>query len=141
MNIRNIHQRNTLRAEERLKLRNQIEMLFQKGEAFSFYPLRIVYRFTKWEKSNYSDSPVRVGFSIPKKRFKKAVERNRLRRLLKESWRLQKHSLYNAMPEDLQLHCFLVYISPEMITFEQSNIIVANISKKLAAKAKSLENQ
>lgn len=138
MNNRIIFKKDTLRGKERLKFRNQIEMLFQNGEAFSFYPLRVVYRFAKTEKENGGDSPVKVGFSIPKKRFKRAVQRNRIRRLLKESWRLQKQELYTAMPDGWQLHCFLIYVSSEMINFEQSNNAVEKVLKKLAEKPREL---
>jgi len=103
------YERATLQAEERLKLRKHIETLFQKGEAFSVLSLRVVYLLT--DSVGPGASPVRVGFSIPKKRIRKANSRNRIRRLLKEAWRTQKGLLYNNIPEGKQLHCFLIYIS------------------------------
>lgn len=138
MNITNIHQRNSLGPEERLKLRKQIEMLFQTGEAFSLYPLRIVFRFAAAQALPNPAAPVRMGFSIPKKRFRRAHDRNRIRRLLKEAWRLQKHSLYEVMPKEYQLHCFLVYNSREMLTFDQAKKSIAGVLKKLRHKLDAL---
>lgn len=132
MNIGHIRQRNSLQPEERLKLRKQIEMLFQNGEAFSFYPLRVVFRLEKlYQEQRW---PVKVGFSIPKKRFRRAHDRNRIKRLLKEAWRTQKHSLYESVPKDWQLHCFLIYNAREILTFEQAIEAVSTAQKKLIQK-------
>lgn len=132
MSTNSIQQRYTLQAIERLKLRKQIETLFQTGEAFSVFPLRIVYRLIPL--SDASGSPVQVGFSIPKKRIKKAVGRNRVRRLLKEAWRLQKHPLYQAIPANQQLHCFLIYTGPPLLTFEDAKTAVHKLQQKLIPK-------
>ncbi len=113
-----IHQRFTLQAVERLKLRNQIETLFHTGEAFSVFPLRVVYLQDK--RGETEPSPVRMGFSIPKKRVKKAVQRNRVRRLLKEAWRLQKHALYAHIDPALQLHCFLIFTGNDQLSFPEA---------------------
>jgi ribonuclease P protein component len=61
---------------------------------------------------------VRIGFSVPKKKFKKAVQRNRMKRLLREAWRLNKTSLYEAIPEKDQLHIFLILTSNSEQNFE-----------------------
>lgn len=140
MNIGYIRQRNSLRPEERLKLRKQIEMLFQRGEAFSFYPLRVVFRFVE---ANPQEQiwPVKVGFSVPKKRFRHAHDRNRIRRLLKEAWRQQKHPLYESMPAGWQLHCFLIYNGREILTFEQATEAVRIVQQKLIQKISTLQEQ
>lgn len=132
MSTNSIQQRYTLQAIERLKLRKQIETLFQTGEAFSVFPLRIVYRLIPL--SDAAASPVQVGFSIPKKRIKKAVGRNRVRRLLKEAWRLQKHPLYLAIPEGQQLHCFLIYTGEPLLTFDEAKKAILKLQQKLIPK-------
>jgi len=137
MNTHRIHQRFSLQATERLRLRKQIETLFQSGEAFSLFPFRVVYRFVAREPVEVS--PVRVGFVVPKKRIRKAVHRNRIRRLAKEAWRLQKHDLYAAMPENRQLHCFLIFTGKEPFTFPDAEKAVAGLLKKLARLASELE--
>ena len=141
MNTHPVHQRNTLQATERLKLRKQIEMLFRNGEAFSVYPLLV--KFHVVAKANLQEgqsvSPVRSGFSIPKKKVRRAHDRNRNRRLLKEAWRCQKHELYAAIPEKWQLHCFLIFKGSEMLTFEQAKETVTAIQKKLIQKVTALQ--
>lgn len=129
MDTPGIHQRYTLQATERLKLRKQIETLFRTGEAFSVFPLRVIY---KLQPVAAPDSPVRAGFSIPKKRIRRAVQRNRIRRLLREAWRLQKHDVYGAVPEGQQLHLFFVYTGTEQFTFPEAQKVVGKAGQRLA---------
>lgn len=105
------HLRFTLPSTERLKLRKQIETLFQTGEAFSVYPLRVVYGITPRDTQA---SPFLAGFSVPKKKMKLAVQRNRIKRLIRESWRVQKHLLAPALPANKQIHIFFIFTGKEM---------------------------
>ncbi|OJW82097.1 MAG: ribonuclease P protein component [Bacteroidetes bacterium 46-16] len=107
--------RNTFKAYERLKREQHIDTLFRTGKAFSVFPIRFVY--TTVARSNEL-SPVRVGFSIPKKRFRSSVHRHRIRRLIAEAWRLQKHDLYAAIPAEKQLQVFLIFADSTMPEFE-----------------------
>ena len=119
--------RYTFTKNERLKREQQIDTLFRKGKAFSVFPIRIVYHLVPREAGA---APVGVGFSVPKKRFKTAVKRNLVRRKLVEAWRLNKHILYPAVPEVLQLHLFLIFVDntpPNMQTATQA--IVKGIEK------------
>jgi ribonuclease P protein component len=133
LNTNRILYRNTLQATERLQLKKQIETLFQTGKAFSVMPIRVVFSFVP--RAPDEISPVRAGFVIPKKRVRKAVARNRKRRLLKEAWRLHKQSLYAAIPEGAQLHCFLIYNGKEKFTFAEASEAVGKIIPELIRKA------
>ena len=64
-------------------------------------------------------SPVRIGFSIPKRKFKKSTERHRVRRLLVEAWRLQKAEIYPVVLQEVQLHVFILYTSDKELPFEE----------------------
>ncbi len=127
--------RHKLQAPERLKLRKKIETLFQTGEAFSAFPLRVIYRFTGRETPGAA--PVQVGFSVPKKKMRKAVHRNRIKRLLRESWRLQKHQLYPFLPDNLQLHCFFIFTGNTIPDFKDAFAItgkaIAMLKKTIPA--------
>ena len=93
----------------------KIARLHAEGNAFIVYPLRIVYCVMPAE----DQFPAKVMISVPKKRFKRAVKRNRLKRLIRESYRLNKHALWNALTEkNLQAHVSFQYISDEMLDFE-----------------------
>ncbi len=60
------------------------------------------------------ESPVRVGFSVPKKKFRKSVDRHRIARLMREVWRLNKHLVYEAVPPDKQVHLFFMFTDTTM---------------------------
>ena len=61
---------------------------------------------------------MRVGFSVPKKRFRLSVQRHRIRRLLSEAWRLQKQPLYEAIPHGKQLQLFLIFADGKLPEYE-----------------------
>lgn len=98
--------RYTLGKDERLKREQHIETLFRTGKAFSVFPVRIIWRLVPLAGEQFS---IRAGFSVPKKKFKHANDRNRIKRLLRECWRTQKHLLLPAIPEGQQLHLFLIF--------------------------------
>ncbi|CAL2081314.1 ribonuclease P protein component [Tenacibaculum sp. 190524A02b] len=83
----------TLGKEERLKSRKLIGKLYEEGKSIKVFPLRMVYIQAE-HTSNY---PVQVGVSVPKRNFKKAVDRNRIKRLLRESYRKEKHTIYSEV--------------------------------------------
>jgi len=79
----------TLGRNERLKSRKSIEQLFSKGRSISFPPFRVFYEPTTAE--------LRFGVGVSAKQFKKAVDRNRIKRLTREAWRLQKIPLQEKL--------------------------------------------
>jgi ribonuclease P protein component len=83
----------TLGKGERLKSRKLIGRLFLEGHSVKAYPFKLIYL----KVEHTSDFPVQAGFSVPKRRFKKAVERNRIRRLIKEAYRLEKQLVYQGV--------------------------------------------
>lgn len=83
----------TLGKEERLKSKKLIEKLYEEGKTVKVFPLRMVYIQTE----HTSKFPAQVGVSVPKRNFKKAVDRNRIKRLLRETYRKEKHTIYEAV--------------------------------------------
>lgn len=100
----------SLKKNERLRSKNDIDKLFTSGESFVIYPFRIVYKFSD---SNFS-SKASILISIPKKRFKRAVKRNLLRRQTREAYRLNKNSLLHNLPNNRTLNIAFLYISNEL---------------------------
>ncbi|MGB0891247.1 MAG: ribonuclease P protein component [Flavobacteriaceae bacterium] len=83
----------TLGKQERLKSRKLIGRLYEEGEIVKVFPFRMVYLQTE-HTSNY---PTQIGVSVPKRNFKRAVDRNKIKRLMRETYRLQKHLVYNSL--------------------------------------------
>lgn len=79
----------TFKKSERISLQREIDCLFKHGESLISYPLRIVYL----EQKPFSGANVSVLISVPKKKFKHAVKRNRMKRLIREAYRLNKTSV------------------------------------------------
>ena len=91
----------TLSKNDRLKSRKLIEELFAKGKSVNAFPLQMKYLATEFEL----DTKVQVAFSVPKRNFKKAVDRNRIKRLLRECYRLRKPKFVEQID---QSHIFMI---------------------------------
>lgn len=85
----------TFTKEERLCRRAVISRLFESGSrSFSHFPLRVVFMPVAREEQ---EPPVSILVSVPKKYFKRAVKRNRVKRQVRESYRKSKHILWEAL--------------------------------------------
>lgn len=106
---------NSFSKPEHLCGEKRITRLFTQGKAFIAYPLRVVYIIAPRE----DNATASVMVSVPKKRFKRAVKRNRLKRLIREAYRLNKHELTEKLDEKgLQIHVAFNYVSDEVLDFE-----------------------
>jgi len=85
----------TFNKTERISFQREIDSLFKQGEAFISYPLRVIYL----KQNPLSGARVSVLISVSKKKFKHAVKRNRIKRLTKEAYRLNKSSLIKHLTE------------------------------------------
>jgi ribonuclease P protein component len=104
----------TLKAQERLKSRKVIQQLFKEGKSFTHFPFRVIYL----ETGNHL-FPLQAGFSVSKRHFKKAVDRNRIRRLMRECYRLQKNNLKIELEENHKsLVVFFIYTGNELPKYE-----------------------
>ncbi|MDR0812340.1 MAG: ribonuclease P protein component [Paludibacter sp.] len=107
----------TFNKSEHLCGETKINRLFAKGKAFIVYPVRVVYLV-----ENENIPAIKVLVSVPKKKFKHAVSRNRLKRLMREAYRLNKSALTERCAEKmLSLQIAFCYIDGEMADFEVIN--------------------
>jgi len=125
----------TFGKNERLKSRKQIEQLFAEGQTFTVFPYRMYYTLNRESfKSQNRKNNLQFGIGVSGKNFKKAVDRNRIKRLTKEAWRLQKLSLQLKLKEkDAQLNVFFIYSSRELAEYkylyEKVHVILSKLIK------------
>ena len=77
--------------KEKLKSRKAVEELFARGKSQNIFPIRVSYQFLPAETDEQTG--LQIGVSVSKRYFKKAVDRNKIKRLLREAYRLQKNEL------------------------------------------------
>ncbi len=110
-----IQQRFTFTAIERLKSLKLIGQIFKEGKSFSNFPFRVIYIYPK-ENGSY----LQATFSVSSKNFKKAVDRNRIKRLMREAYRLQKNTLKTKLEQSqTYLAVFIIYTGNELPVFEK----------------------
>lgn len=122
----------TLGKNERLKSRKQIEVLFSKGQKLVVQPFRISYLFSMAAEK---ESPLKFGVGASARYFKKAVDRNRIKRLIREAWRLQKNELLLQLKEqNRHLDVFFIYTGKELPEYKDISDQMATAIKKLMSK-------
>lgn len=128
---------NTLGKNERLKSRKQIEFLFQQGQRFAAPPFRVFYVIKKKELKETGGPPLQFGVGASTRFFKKAVDRNRIKRLVREAWRLQKQELLQLLEEqNRQLDVFFIYTGKGLPEYTEIFTATTGIIQKLAGKIK-----
>ena len=120
----------TLRKKERMVSRKLIDMLFDgHGQSMVAFPLRVVYM--KQERTAY-DAPIQILISVPKRHFKHAVDRNHVKRQVREAYRLHKSVLYDALPADQQLSVAFVWLSDSHLPTSKVEERVTSLLKRIA---------
>ncbi len=122
----------SFRRTERLKSRKTINKLFRSGQSFGQFPLRVVWMELDIPIGN---SPVQFALSVPKKKFKRASDRNRIRRIIREAYRLQKSHFYGLLPEQLeQLAMMVIYTGKEIPDYQTIESAMKQLLKRLSKK-------
>lgn len=119
----------TFSKAERLCSRVLIEQLFKNGKAFNTFPFKFV-----WLRASESDVPVKTVISVPKRLFKRAVDRNKLKRRIREAYRKEKSVLYELLNEN-KIHLMIVYTGKSISEY---NLIEEKIMEGLLRLVKEI---
>lgn len=128
-------QRFTFTKEERVTGEKRIENLFTNGCSFIAYPFKVVFV----EVESVSEFPLSILVSIPKKRIKSAVKRNRMKRLVRETYRLNKHLFCSqsfAKPHHFDVA--FVYVKNELADYQ---VVEKAMKKALSELIKHVERE
>jgi len=116
---------------EKLKSKKLLDALFSSGKKINGFPIKLVYKPLDFE----DDCLIKVGVSVPKRNFKKAVDRNRIKRLMREAYRLNKHIIHNENSK--KYVCMFLYIGKEKPSFEELNTKINKLLVKFIEKESS----
>ena len=104
--------------DEKLCLEKSIDRLFAQGLSFVAYPLRVVYLVAK--EDDLGKQLCRVLISVPKRKFKRANKRNRIKRLVRESYRLNKELLTGVLiDKSVSVDIALIFLKSEMPSYQE----------------------
>ncbi|MCH7399993.1 ribonuclease P protein component [Belliella sp. DSM 107340] len=115
----------TLSKNERLHSKKSIKELFDKGSSFFLYPFKVLY----FENPQNPIETNQVLFSVSKRKIKKAVDRNHVKRRIKEAYRLNKHLLTDK--NKCKKNIAFIYVSSDISTFKSIEPVIQKILKKL----------
>ncbi|HIU55205.1 MAG TPA: ribonuclease P protein component [Candidatus Gallibacteroides avistercoris] len=119
-----------LTRNERLRGKSAIDRLFSRGRSFAVFPLRAVYSVV-----SVPDAPeISLLVSVSKKRFKRAVKRNKVKRLIKETFRLKKSIAAETLKESgKQVHLAILYLDKEIHPYHTFDSRMEELLKRLAS--------
>ncbi|ESU22055.1 rnpA protein [Flavobacterium cauense R2A-7] len=123
--------KNTYPKHEKLKSKTTIDLLFSEGKSVSKYPLRLVYVPAVLE----NEERIKFGVSVSKKYFKKAVDRNYFKRVLRETYRLNKELLLENMVQPYAFMFF--YQTKDKLTYSEINEKTIQLFQKFVEATKS----
>ena len=122
---------------EKLKSKITIDLLFSKGKSVSKYPLRLVFVESDFGIPEDSDQMLKMGVSVSKKYFKHAVDRNYFKRVLRETYRLNKHILIDNLDKKYAFMFF--YQTKDRLSYEEINTKTIQLFEKFVLQMKKEE--
>ncbi|WP_297705746.1 ribonuclease P protein component [uncultured Eudoraea sp.] len=114
--------------KEKLKSESLIREIFKEGKSISSYPLKLIYLEIKVPVK----TKIQCGVTVPKRNFKSAVKRNRIKRLLRESYRLNKEQIFNNIEGSFAF--LFLYLGKEMPQYEEVEMNMRVILQKFLKK-------
>jgi ribonuclease P protein component len=120
----------SFKKKERLKSRKSIKLLFEEGKSIYQHPIKIV--FSVYPETAF-DVPAKFAFTVPKRSFKRAVDRNLLKRRLIESHRLNKQLLYEKIENNhVRIEAIIIYTASELQDFHSIQSSYCYLIQKIA---------
>lgn len=120
----------TFKKSEHLCRLSEIERLFSAGSrSATVFPVRIVYRKVKAEDG---EPPVKVLVSVAKRRLRHAVDRNRAKRQLREAYRLQKATIYDALLCEQAIHLGLIWMADKPMESHRIHTAIGTLLERVA---------
>ncbi len=125
----------TFTKAERITGEKRVDAIFASGKSFISYPLRVVYL-------QHEQSPIHscsILITVPKKRIKKAVHRNRIKRLIRESYRLSKELVNDIELGEQSLDIAFVYVKDTVSDYKEIQKGVKKALKQIAIRIKKTD--
>ena len=119
--------KNTYRKSEKLKSKKAIELLFKKGKSINAYPLKAIYL----AKAEVDDKGLSVGVSVPKRNIKLAVNRNLIKRRMREAYRLNNKKIKTVCVEEKSYNIMFIYHSSQILTYQEIETKIKVILNRL----------
>lgn len=120
--------RYTLGKDEKLKSKIFIGQLFAGGKRVKKYPLQLIYLPINHD----AEFPIKVGFSVPKRNVKLAVNRNRIKRLMREVYRKNKHSFAENINKKYVF--MFIYMSKEVPNYTDLELVIEELCNRFLTK-------
>jgi len=115
--------------EGRLKSKKSIVRLFKTGRSYSSPPIRFIYQVNK----NLENQGIKVTFSVPKRTFRKAVDRNLLKRRMRESYRIYRNQLNDLAKErNVEIEGIFIYQASDILSFRKIKSSMAVMTNRIS---------
>ncbi|HRH49585.1 MAG TPA: ribonuclease P protein component [Panacibacter sp.] len=116
---------------EKLKSRKLMDQLFREGKTFSIFPLKVFYM----QPTAILDFPVKAGVGVSSRNFKKAIHRNRVKRIMREAYRTEKNVLHDYLNlHQKQVVVFMLYIDKILPEYETIKTVMPVVLQRLVKK-------
>ncbi len=117
----------SLNKSERLCSKKLIDELLLSKLSFVKYPFRVIFN----PSTQRGDFPARIAISVSKKKFKRAVKRNRIKRLIREAYRLNKINFYQNLPEEKTIDILFIYLDQTLPEYHKIEKAMQNSMHKI----------
>lgn len=133
--------RHTLSKAERLKSYKKIRLLFEKGQKLKLYPIVVYYHIKQSSSASLDNRTVQMGVSVGTRYFKKAVDRNLIKRRIREAYRKNNAALKRElMKNESSLDVFFVYTTTELFAYDQLESTMVKVLQVLQEKIVGNQN-